>query len=238
MKWDLPIILRELNSEVAQDLQRARDAIGHPTELGDATEYIWIELFNKYLPKRYEATKAAVVDSLGNFSDQIDVVIHDRQYTPLMFSFKGRNVVPAESVYAVFESKQEMNAKHVGYAQEKARTVRSLHRTSLPVPTIDGTSKAKIPSRIIAGILTLSCAWSPPFGDTMRSHLEADSGQGLLDIGSVADAGIFKHNAESGFELRSAEMPVTLFLFELITLLQTTATVPMIDLGAYGKSLA
>jgi hypothetical protein len=34
-----------------------------------------------YLPRRYEAASAHVVDSLGNFSDQIDVVLFDRQYS-------------------------------------------------------------------------------------------------------------------------------------------------------------
>lgn len=46
----------------------------------------------------------------------MDVVIHDRQYSPLVFTFKDSFYVPAESVYAVFEAKQTMSDKHIAYA--------------------------------------------------------------------------------------------------------------------------
>lgn len=237
MNWSLPVLLDELNSAVATDLQRARKTLGHPTDLGDATEDIWIDLFNKYLPKRYHAIKATVVDSTGAFSEQIDVVIHDRQYTPLMFTFKDKHVVPAESVYAVFESKQEMNAAHIGYAQKKIASVRNLHRTSLPVPTIDGTRNAKELTPVLGGILTLSCKWSPMFGDTLRSYLEVGKGDAMLDVGCVADAGNFWCDADGSYQLGEVAKPVTRFLLELISRLQSVATVPMIDIRAYAAKL-
>jgi hypothetical protein len=236
MSWSLPTLLEELNSDVAADLARARNTLGHPTDLGDATEEIWIALFNKYLPKRYHAIKATVCDSNGAFSDQIDVVIHDRQYTPLVFTFKEKHVVPAESVYAVFESKQEMNAAHIGYAHKKIGSVRKLHRTSLPVPTIDGTKKAKKLTPILGGILTLSSTWSPVFGDTMRGHLESANDEQHLDFGCVADVGNFWLN-EHGYELAQQSKPVTRFLLELMSRLQAVATVPMIDMRAYAEKL-
>lgn len=237
MSWSLPILLDELNASVNADLLRARKTLGHPTDLGDATEEIWIELFNKYLPRRYQAIKATVVDSMGIFSEQIDVVIHDRQYTPLVFTFKDKHIVPAESVYAVFESKQEMNAKHIGYAQKKIASVRQLHRTSLPVPTIDGTKKAKALTPVLGGILTLSCKWSPVFGDTMRGCLEAGLDDRRLDAGCVADSGNLWFNEDSGYALAEQTKPVTRFLLELISRLQTVATVPMIDMRAYAEKL-
>lgn len=238
MNWSLPLLLEELNASVTADLQRARKALGHPTDLGDASEEIWIELFNKYLPRRYQAIKATVVDSTGRFSEQIDVVIHDRHYTPLVFTFKDKHVVPAESVYAVFESKQEMNASHIDYAQKKIASVRKLHRTSLPIPTINGTAKAKELTPVLGGILTLSCKWSPVFGETMRSYLEAETGDGRLDVGCVADIGNFWFNEGGGYALADETKPVTRFLLELISRLQVVATVPMIDMRAYAGKLA
>jgi hypothetical protein len=236
MSWSLPTLLDELNREVAADLTRARNTLGHPTDLGDATEEIWIALFNKYLPKRYHAIKATVCDSNGTFSEQIDVVIHDRQYTPLVFTFKDKHVVPAESVYAVFESKQEMNAAHIGYAHRKIGSVRKLHRTSLPVPTIDGTKKAKGLTPILGGILTLASTWKPVFGDTMRGHLEGVGKEQRLDFGCVADVGNFWLN-EDGYELAQQSKPATRFLLEMMSRLQAVATVPMIDMRAYAGKL-
>lgn len=237
MNWSLPILLDELNASVTSDLQRARKALGHPTDLGDATEEIWIDLFNKYLPRRYHALKATVVDSKGTFSEQIDVVIHDRQYTPLVFTFRDKHVVPAESVYAVFESKQEMNANHIGYAQKKIASVRKLHRTSLPVPTIDGTKRPKDLTPVIGGILTLSCKWSPVFGDTMLGYLDAGQNDERLDVGCVAENGNLWFSEAVGYSLAEETKPVTRFLLELMSRLQAVATVPMIDMRAYAEKL-
>jgi hypothetical protein len=237
MNWSLPVLLDELNASVTADLQRARKTLGHPTDLGDATEEIWIELFNKYLPRRYQAIKATVVDSAGTFSEQIDVVIHDRQYTPLVFTFRDKHVVPAESVYAVFESKQDMNASHIGYAQKKIASVRRLHRTSLPVPTIDGTKKAKELTPVLGGILTLSCKWSPVFGNTMLGYFEAGQGDERLDAGCVADNGNVWLNEDGAYSLAEETKPVTRFLLELMSRLQAVATVPMIDMRAYAGKL-
>ena len=59
----------------------------------------------------------------GAFSDQIECprVVSDLQYSPFIFKFQGRTIVPAESVYAVFEAKQAIDADEVGYAQNKGR---------------------------------------------------------------------------------------------------------------------
>ena len=78
-------------------------------------------MLERYLPKRYQASTAHVVDSLGAFSEQIDVVVFDRQYSPFIFSYENETIVPAESVYAIFEAKQTANATMVSYAQEKVR---------------------------------------------------------------------------------------------------------------------
>ena len=59
-----------------------RSLFGHTVIKGDASENVWIELLASYLPKRYSVERATVVDSLGNFSDQLDVVVFDRQYSP------------------------------------------------------------------------------------------------------------------------------------------------------------
>lgn len=236
--WSLPTLLGSLHDSIEGDLRRAREALAHPTEKGDASESVWIDVFNKHLPRRYEARKAHVVDANGAFSEQIDVVIHDRQYSPLVFTFKESFVVPSESVYAVFEAKQDMTADHIAYAQRKAASVRKLHRTSVPVPTVDGLKAPKEPGPILAGLLTLSCAWTPPFGGTMQRHLRGDLADGRLDLGCVADAGLFLFDVgNQSHQLQPASRAATRFVFELIARLQELATVPMLDIRAYAKQI-
>jgi hypothetical protein len=115
-EWSLRSLLAGLHDEIEQRLSTARKAIAHPTAKGDASEGVWVELFNTYLPARYRAAKAFVVDSQGVFSEQIDVLVFDRQYSPFIFTFQGQTVLPVESVYAVFEAKQTINGHNITYA--------------------------------------------------------------------------------------------------------------------------
>ncbi|MAZ87931.1 MAG: hypothetical protein CL693_09815 [Cellvibrionaceae bacterium] len=232
--WSLSTLLTHLHKDIERKLNAARETMGHPGTKGDCSENIWLELFNSYLPERYRASKAHVVDSNGKFSDQLDVVIYDRQYSPFVFQLNEQIIIPAESVYAVFETKQSVNASMIEYAQKKVASVRSLHRTSLPIPYAGGTYPSKPLIPIIGGILSLESDWSPALGDSLSEHLGSDINNGLLDIGCVASHGYF-HLEENEFVLLSEEKAATAFLFKLISKLQFSGTVPMIDIEAYGK---
>ena len=142
-EWSLSVLLAALHDDIQQRLSTVRKAFNHPGTKGDASENVWISLLETYLPKRYQAAKAHVVDSLGNFSQQIDVVVFDRQYSPFIFTYENETIIPAESVYAVFEAKQTADAGLVAYAQQKVASVRRLHRTSLPIPYAKGVYPAK-----------------------------------------------------------------------------------------------
>ena len=236
--WSLEKLLAGLHGEIQRRLETARHAIGHPGSKGDASESVWLDLLSKYLPKRYQAETAHVVDSEGEFSEQIDVVIFDRQYSPFIFHFEGQIVVPAESVYAVFESKQSASAEYVKYAQQKVASVRRLSRTSLPIPHAGGTYPAKPPISIYGGLLTFESDWNPPLGQPILKALEAGPDIGKLDLGCVAAHGYFAFNKELGHhEIVEGGKPATAFLFRLISELQFSGTVPMIDIRAYARWL-
>ena len=115
--WSLPHLLAGLHDDIERRLATARKAFGHPGTKGDASESVWLQLFQTYLPQRYQAASAHVVDSKGTFSDQIDVVLFDRQYSPFIFQYEGQTIVSAESVYAVFEAKQAINAGQIDYVR-------------------------------------------------------------------------------------------------------------------------
>lgn len=234
--WSLPALFADFHNQIERELMSARN-LGHPTDIGDASEQVWNDVLNHYLPKRYEARKGFVVDSRGIFSQQIDVIIHDRQYSPFVFSFKGTDVVPAESVYAVFEAKQALTADYIRYAKEKAASVRQLHRTSLAAETIDGLSRPKPLHHILAGTLTLSTTWAPPLGQTLFGHLQQDVASSPLDLGCIADAGWFTRTGERKFDLHAVDKPATRFLFELIAQLQAIGTAPMLDVRAYANMI-
>ncbi|WP_434778509.1 DUF6602 domain-containing protein [Neisseria sp. Ec49-e6-T10] len=233
-KWSLSLLLENLHKNLTRELEIARESFEHPGTKGDCSENVWIDLFNTYLPERYRAIKAHIVDSKNNFSQQMDIVIFDRQYSPFVFTFKEQNIIPIESVYAVFEAKQTINSKMVSYANEKINSVRALCPTSLPIPHAGGCYPAKPPINIIGGILTLESDWKPPLGDFLHESLAKE---GILDMGCTATHGYFIKNEDTTYSLINSDKAVTAFLFQLISRLQSCGTVPMIDILAYSKWL-
>jgi hypothetical protein len=236
--WSLSQLLSSLHDDIEQRLSIARKSFQHPGTKGDASENVWISMLDLYLPKRYQAAKAHVVDSRGAFSEQIDVVIFDRQYSPFIFTFENQTIIPAESVYAVFEAKQTADAGLVSYAQDKVATVRRLHRTSLPIPHAGGVYPPKPLIPILGGLLTFESEWSPPLGPSFEKALLAGTGERQLDLGCVASHGHFDREEANGYRFVNGGKPATAFLFRLISRLQFSGTVPMIDIDAYGEWLA
>lgn len=236
MSWSLPQLLSGLHEDVEARLSLARRSFAHAPTKGDASEHVWLELFKTYLPQRYSAETAHVVDSEGNFSEQIDVVIFDRHYTPFIFKFEGQIIIPSESVYAVFEAKQTINAQLVAYARAKAVSVRKLTRTSLPIPHAGGIYEPKPLHPILAGILTFESEWSPPLGAPLTTALETGGQADSLDLGCIAAHGVFYRIGQS-YSPVPEKKAATSFLLELIARLQELATVPMIDIRAYARWL-
>lgn len=237
MDWSLPRLLSGLHDDIQRRLETVRQSFGHPVAKGDASERVWLELLQTYLPQRYQADKAFVVDSKGIFSEQIDVVIFDRQYSPFIFHYEDQTIIPAESVYGVFEAKQAINAAQVTYARKKVASVRRLHRTTLPIPYAQGTYPAKPLIPILGGILTFDSDWSPAFGQPLSDALTGDEGQ--LNLGCIAAHGYFSLDPQTrAYEMVPGGKPATAFLFKLISQLQFSGTVPMIDVQAYAQWLA
>ncbi|ESY94640.1 DUF6602 domain-containing protein [Mesorhizobium sp. LNHC209A00] len=236
--WSLQVLLSALHDDIERRLDRARKVFNHPTVKGDASERVWRDLLESYLPKRYQVSTAHVVDSAGAFSEQVDVLVFDRQYSPFVFHYEGQVIVPAESVYAAFEAKQVFNGAMIAYAQKKIATVRALKRTSLPVPTIGGEMPPKPLQHIWGGILSFDSEWTPAFGAPFYAALDKGVPEGSLDIGCCAAHGAFWKDAHGTYHVPQGRKAATAFLLELIAKLQSSATVPMIDVRAYAEWLA
>ncbi len=156
-----------------------------------------------------------------------------------MFTFEDKHFVPAESVYAVFEAKQELTTQNLSYAAKKIASVRKLHRTSVPTPTNTGLVAPKPLHPILGGFLSLESGYSPKLGDTLCDTLLANNGgQGQIDLGCIAKSGVFSYDANSrAYLLKNTDAAVPDFLFALTTRLQAMATVPMLDVRAYASHL-
>ncbi len=230
-------ILDGLQARLEGELRGNRAAVTHPGARGEASEEDWLRVLKDHLPARYQADRAFVIDSNGASSEQIDVVIYDRQYSPFLYNQANQRHVPAESVYGVLEVKQDLSHEHVIYAGEKAASVRRLHRTSVRIPHAGGAYKPRPLPRIVAGLVTYQSSWNPAFGGPFRDTLEELGPEAQLDVGCALVHGAFEANYRTGHpvEVAVAEGPRSLvqFLFRLLKQLQLLATAPAIDYAAY-----
>jgi len=117
--------------------------------------------------------------------------------------------------------------------------VRRLHRTSLPIPHAGGTYAAKPLIPILGGVLTFESDWNPAFGQPLSGALKDGDAEGRLNLGCIAAHGYFSVNRETNaYETFPGGKPATAFLLKLISELQFSGTVPMIDVHAYAEWLS
>ena len=218
-----------------------REVIDHPTAKGDATELHWLGMLGEHLPRRYQVERTFVLDHRSNVSEQIDVVIFDHQYSPILRADSGFVYLPAESVYAVFEVKQDLTRASLGAAAKKAASVRRLERTSAPIRHAGGVFEPKPLHPILSGLLTLSSSWSPPFGRPFERGVSGLFGDHALDLGCVLSTGAWRiHRAEGGgTETRTSapETALITFFLDLLAALQDIATAPAIEFDRYARAL-
>lgn len=242
-KLDLARLFGAIQTKMDASQRLHRENAIHKGETGEACESVWIDLFSEYLPKRYAVDAGLVVDSNGEYSQQQDVIVFDRQYSPFVLRENGLIHVPAESVYAVFEVKQDLTKAHLDYAAEKARSVRRLHRTSTTIAFAAGKYPPRPLFPIQAGLLTLSSGWSPPLGKSFDEHFLrlAQDENTRLQLGCTLEGGSYRliEDDPPNFSIAKSRQDIGLmyFLLSLYHTLQQLGTVPAIDVPAYLKSL-
>lgn len=237
-KINIRDIFLGLQRQMKLKLSLNKKILTHPVAKGDASEAEWINMLASYLPSRYRADRAFVIDYEGNVSDQIDIVIYDRHYSPFILKQDGSTYIPAESVYAVIEVKPTLNKKNIEYASKKANSARILRRTTATIVHAGGRiEKPKKPFFILAGILTIDGYLS----GSLKNNLDKAKKDDFLHFGCSLQDGSFwfkkcRGNKYSFERSVKKEESLIFFFLNLLSELQQLGTVPAIDLKAYIKS--
>lgn len=238
---DLKMLLLGKETILEAKLGVTRTTVHHAGEMGSASEADWCAPLMEFLPTRYQVSRAFVIDSTGATSDQIDVVVHDRHFCPLFFeTAAAARYIPVESVFAVFEAKQEMTRAHVDYAAAKIASVRRLNRTSGAIVDRGQRRDPREPFDILGGLLTLESSWTPPFGEPFRDALDVHAGDDLerLDLGCALRHGAFEVLLDDGsVEVGEGRGALVFFLTRLFQRLQVIGSPMAIDLREYSRSL-
>lgn len=255
-----------LQKQMVAQLNTNRKFILHSGSKGDSLENVWIDWLRKYLPNRYCVDKAIIIDSNGDLSHQLDLVIYDQQYTPFVFTQNGIHYIPAEGVYAVFEVKPDFQGRvdeknFFEYAGHKIESVRKLKRTSVNIINAGIDVKARPLTKILGGILASTNSYTHSNNNTIESHLKNLKELKTIEMGCAVDYGSFYVNytgqedtANTNFEERflnyykkrtfasitfsAKENSLVTFFLQLTRYLQQSiGTVAAIDLNAYATAV-
>lgn len=209
----------------------------HPSAKGDVSELAWKKFIKRYLPSRFSADSGFVIDAHDKTSDQIDLIIYDKVFTPAFWGGGNHSYILAEAVHAVFEIKKNANSAALEYASRKAESVRKLHRTSAPYKGSGQDNPPKKLFHIIGGLLATKI--KPDIGSPkFNGNIKKCKGDGCIDMVLTAHNG-YAHYFRTGFPIdeppcmETGKGSATKGLFVLIQALIAQGTVGAVDLDYY-----
>lgn len=224
-----------LNTKQAVLESKLSILLDHPVTKGEHCESAWIDFFRSFLPSKYAIDKGFVFDARGRVSDQIDIIIYDALYSPLIFGTdSGEKFVTAESVYAVFDSKPTIDKTTLGYTHKKIRSVTCLDRSNRVMISAGKPTPARDPIHILGGILAVDSV-EP---STIEEHLNEFT---AVDVGCAIRRTAFLAVREADCSLRefkpsSAEEAVVAFFYIMLDELYKLGTVAGIDIRDYADA--
>jgi Domain of unknown function (DUF6602) len=201
-KIKLKDLFSGLQKQIEARFSTNRKFIKHSGSKGDSLENVWIDWLREYLPNRYCVDKAFVIDSKGQLSHQLDLVIYDQHFTPFVFKQDGISYIPVEGVYAVFEVKPDIKGSvkvknesisYIKYAGRKIASVRKLHRTSTSIIDRGHKHPPRPLTKIIGGLLAVESNMSHK---TVEKQLKSLKPLETFDMGCAVAAGSFYLNYE------------------------------------------
>jgi hypothetical protein len=213
---DLADVFHRLQTKMLADLSLS-GVFEHPSANGTATEQIWLELFAQFLPARYRAAPAFIINAAGNRSRQVDIAIYDNLASPPLFPHDAGIHLPIESIYAVFEVKPTISKQWLEDAAEKAESVRALRTTN---------------RKILAGLLGTTSVWrADNFPANLRRALTSLEPPHKIDFGCALEHGAFEHHRS--IRVSGPTQALIFFLLRLVTRLNSLGPAPPVNLLEY-----
>lgn len=133
-------IFADVSEQMRRDFSKAQNALQHAGLKGDANEKVFRQFLQTYLPRSLDVITGVLVDSFGNQSRQLDVVICDAAKTPIFFKAENVRVIPVECAYAVFEVKACLSSPELKIAYENMKSVKSLKKVAYFNPNKGGVA--------------------------------------------------------------------------------------------------
>jgi hypothetical protein len=126
---DVGEILRSYSRKLLHDFREGVKTSNFAFDRGIPREKAVREFLGARLPQRYAVGEGLVVDAEGGQSQQCDVVIYDRERTPVLSTETAMNIWPFEAVYAVAQVKSKLTRTELESAVANIASFKALSRT-------------------------------------------------------------------------------------------------------------
>ena len=125
----LLLSLEKAEKSIQANAEFIRQVLSHSGEIGTEVENIFKAALRRVLPERIGITSGFVVDSFGNMSKQLDIILYDINGAVNIVD-GDIAVLPAECTYAAGEVKTVFYKRSIHDCFEKCRSFKSLNRNS------------------------------------------------------------------------------------------------------------
>ena len=129
-KFEIAKYIESVGRKLVSEFEDARELGADPNAKGAGIESATRKQLESLLPSILNVGQGYIIDSYGNTSRQIDLVLFERNLCPV-FSINESpesTYYPCEGVVAAIEIKSQMRKREVFDAAEKAISVRKLQR--------------------------------------------------------------------------------------------------------------
>ena len=108
--------------------EQIRKLIPTSGEIGTLIEEMFRSYLAEVLPEKIGVSNGFVMDSDGNESKQMDIILYDKMNTSRIFTSSAANAFPVESTYACGEIKTHFNTKELEDSFKKCLSYKNLNR--------------------------------------------------------------------------------------------------------------
>lgn len=131
-----PSLMSLASKELKFSLEKTRLAVEHNLSSGQVLEEAVRVFLRKHLHDGLGVTQGQVIDTSGNTSKQLDIIVYDAQSTPMLFTSEeqGHQLVPVEGVVGVVEVKSSVSASTLPAIIENMKSVKSLKKAAFHAP--------------------------------------------------------------------------------------------------------
>lgn len=130
-------VLRRMQAEV----DVFNNLINHAGEMGRENELSLARVLSSLVPRRFGIGSGLLIDTFGNDSKQMDIIIYDQTEEPALLAQTNQVLFPVENVHACIEVKTTINKEQIRDAGAKKQSIerlRSRDEHSLPIFALVG----------------------------------------------------------------------------------------------------